>query len=82
MARDIGASVKRENERLLRRCAYLEAQNLVATGSLATAVRWIDRLEQELLAMRAERDEARADAMAAILDHGLGNAPGVWERGA
>ena len=33
-------------------------------------------LEEARLAMRAERDEARADAMAAILDHGLSGPAG------
>ena len=33
-------------------------------------------LEQQRVELRAERDEARADAMAAILDHGLSGPAG------
>ena len=73
--RDSGASVK--SPALVD--AFLGAL-LESIGELERDVERLTQrcayLEQQRLVLRAERDEARADAMAAILDHGLSGPAG------
>jgi hypothetical protein len=46
--------LRAENERLIRRCAYLETCIQVANGSLIVAVRKIDELEQQVSALAGD----------------------------